>query len=158
MLKISLEDKKYPKKLKSIKNPPKQLYLEGNIDLLNENIISIIGSRNATQNGKMLAQKFAKELVEQNIVVASGMAIGIDSSAHIGTLKQNGKTIAVLGCGFNNIFPEENIYLYKKILRNDGLIISEYPPDTIANSKLFLERNRIVSRNSNRNFGYRSCI
>lgn len=140
-----MRDANYPKKLLKIKNPPKQLYVEGNIELLNSNIIAIIGSRNCTEKGKEYAKRFASELAEQGIVVASGMAIGIDTSAHEGTMQVNGKTIAVLGSGLNNIFPKENIKLYKKILECGGTIISEYPPETKPKSELFLERNRIIS-------------
>lgn len=71
---IKLGEKEYPEKLTKIKNPPKQLYTEGKLELLNNNIISIIGSRNCTENGKKLARKFAQELVEQGIIIASGMA------------------------------------------------------------------------------------
>lgn len=92
-----------------------------------------------------MAYKFSYELSQLGITVASGLAIGIDTFAHLGSYNQKGKTIAVLGCGFNQIFPKENIGLYKKILDNDGLIISEYPPDTRHQSKYFLQRNRIVS-------------
>lgn len=145
IIKITIKDKKYPKQLKEIKNPPKQLYLEGNVELLNKNIISIIGSRNCTTNGIKLAKKFAAELAMQGLVVASGMAKGIDTAAHIGTMEVDGKTIAVLGNGFNHIFPEENIELYKNIIKRGGLIVSEYSPETKASSNLFLERNRIVS-------------
>ena len=93
----------------------------------------------------MLATKFAKELSKQGIVIASGMAVGIDSAAHRGTLKAKGKTIAVLGSGFNNIFPKENINLYNEIIKNDGLVITEYEPNIEPSSNRFLERNRIVS-------------
>lgn len=113
--------------------------------MLNANIISIIGSRSCTENVIMLATKFAKELSEQGVVIASGMAIGIDSAAHRGTLKVKGKTIAVLGSGFNNIFPKENINLYNEIIKNDGLVVTEYEPNIEPNSNRFLERNRIVS-------------
>lgn len=145
MIKITIEDEKYPDKLRRIKNPPKQLYLKGNIELLSKNIISIIGSRNCTENGKKLSEKFASELSDQGIVVASGMAKGIDTVAHKATLKENGKTIAILGNGLNHIFPEENQKLYHEILENDGLIISEYSPETKPCSTFFLERNRIIS-------------
>lgn len=145
IIKITIANEKYPNKLRKIKNPPKQLYLKGNVELLNENIISIIGSRSCTENGKKLAKKFASELSAQGIVIASGMAKGIDTQAHIATLKEKGKTIAVLGNGLNHIFPKENRELYYEILRNNGLIVSEYPPDTKPSSNLFLERNRIVS-------------
>ncbi len=155
---VTIYDKEYPSELRKIKNSPNQLYLEGNVDLLNKSIISIIGSRNASEKGKNLAEKFATELAEQGIVIASGMAVGIDTAAHKGTLKQNGETIAVLGCGFNNIFPEENVELYYEIIKQNGLIISEYPPETKPASNLFLERNRIVSRNFAGNIGYRGTI
>ncbi len=145
MIEIRIENDQYPDTLRKIKNPPKQLYLEGNIELLNKNSIAIIGSRNCSENGKNLAKKFAKELVEQDLTIISGMAKGIDSHAHIETLNNNGNTIAVLGNGFNNIFPKENINLYQKIIKSNGLIISEYPPNVKAKSDFFLERNRIVS-------------
>lgn len=135
----------YPNKLKKIPNPPKQLYLQGNIELLNQNTISIIGSRKCTSKGINLAKMFARELSEQDLVIASGMAEGIDTAAHKGTLEVQGKTIAVLGNGFNHIFPKSNIELYKEIIKKDGLIISEYPPEVEPRSEMFLERNRIVS-------------
>lgn len=145
ILKITQKDDIYPDNLRKIKNPPKQLYLEGNVDLLNANIISIIGSRSCTENGIKLATKFAKGLSKQGIVIASGMAVGIDSAAHRATLKAKGKTIAVLGSGFNNIFPKENIKLYHEIIKNNGLVITEYEPNIEPSSNRFLERNRIVS-------------
>ena len=145
ILKITQKDEIYPDNLRIIKKPPKQLYLEGNINLLKANIISIIGSRSCTENGIKLANEFAENLSKQGIVIASGMAIGIDSAAHRGTLKAKGKTIAVLGSGFNNIFPKENIKLYNEIIKNDGLVITEYEPNIEPASNRFLERNRIVS-------------
>ncbi|MCF0124316.1 MAG: DNA-protecting protein DprA, partial [Clostridia bacterium] len=138
-------DKIYPKQLINIPNPPQELYLNGDINLLNQPIISIIGSRTCSQSGKKLARKFANELSNQGIVIASGLAKGIDTEAHKGAIEINGKTIAVLGSGFKHIFPKENIELYKNIIEKGGLIISEYPPDTKADSNKFLERNRIVS-------------
>lgn len=142
---ITIEDNRYPKQLKNIKNPPSKLYAEGNIELLNSNIISIIGSRSCSENGVKLANKFARELVYQNITIASGMAVGIDTVAHKTALQEKGKTIAVLGNGLKNIFPKENIGLFHKIIEQGGLVISEYPPKEKANSEHFLERNRIVS-------------
>lgn len=142
---IMLEDKRYPDSLKHIKNPPKQLYLEGDTELLKSNIISIIGSRACSESGKKLAHQFAKELVNQNITIASGMAVGIDATAHQATLQAKGKTIAVLANGLKHIFPKENISLYKQILKEGGLIVTEYPPEVKVKSERFLERNRIVS-------------
>lgn len=145
MIKITIEDTRYPKILKNIKNPPKQLYLEGNIKLLDTHGIAIIGSRKCSENGSKMTKKFAQELVSQDITIISGMANGIDTYAHIGALENRGNTIAVLGCGFNNIYPQENEKLYKQIINNNGLIVSEYPPETEASSEKFIERNRIVS-------------
>lgn len=142
---ITINDKKYPEQLRKIKNPPQKLYIEGNIDLLKTNIISIIGSRACSENGKKLAQKFTRELVYQGLTITSGMAVGIDTIAHKTTLEENGQTIAVLGNGLKNIFPEENIELYQQIIKKDGLVVTEYPPKEKAKSQNFLERNRIVS-------------
>lgn len=119
--------------------------MQGNLELLNNPIISIVGSRSCSENGKSLARKFAYELSQCGITIASGLAKGIDTVAHLYSYKEKGKTIAVLPNGFNNIFPKENIGLYEKILDNGGLVISEYSPDIKAKSKYFLERNRIVS-------------
>ena len=112
---------------------------------MNNPIISIVGSRSCSENGKSLARKFAYELSQCGITIASGLAKGIDTVAHLYSYKEKGKTIAVLPNGFNHIFPKENIGLYEKILDNGGLVISEYSPDIKAKSKYFLERNRIVS-------------
>ena len=92
-----------------------------------------------------MAIKFSKDLCEYGITIISGMAIGIDSFAHKGALEVGGETIAVLPSGLNNIFPKQNEQLYNQILRNNGLIITEYEDDVEADSKKFLERNRIVS-------------
>ena len=145
MIKINIEDTRYPKILRNIKNAPKQLYLEGNIKLLDTHGIAIIGSRKCSENGSKMAKKFAQEFVSQNITIISGMANGIDTYAHMGALENKGNTIAVLGCGFNNIYPQKNEKLYKQIIKNNGLVVSEYPPETEASSEKFIERNRIVS-------------
>lgn len=92
-----------------------------------------------------IANDFAKDLSFQGLTITSGMAVGIDSCAHYGALEANGNTIAVLGSGFNNIYPKENIPLYNKILDNNGLVVSEYSPNTKYKSEYFLKRNRIVS-------------
>ena len=144
IVKIKIGDEIYPEQLRKIKNPPKQ-YLKGNIELLKQNCIAIIGSRSCTKNGENLAKKFASELSGQGLTIVSGMAKGIDAIVHRKTIDENGKTIAVLGSGLNYIFPKENEGLYYDILKSGGLIISEYSPNVEPNSKMFLERNRIVS-------------
>ncbi len=142
---IEFNSEKYPTFLKNIKDPPQQLYAEGNLELLNTTSISIIGSRACSVSGINAAKQFAKDLASNGITIVSGMAVGIDTAAHTGCLEVGGNTIAVLGSGLNRIFPKENVKLYHEIIENNGLVISEYSPETPKNSKQFLERNRIVS-------------
>ena len=142
---INKTDKNYPQKLLQIQNPSKQLYVEGNSDLLNQTSIAIVGSRKATEYGKKYAAVFAKKLAKAGISIVSGMATGIDSIAHIYSMKEEGKTIAVLGSGFDHIYPRENYYLYQKILQNGGCVITEYPPETEVDMANFPRRNRMIS-------------
>lgn len=144
-MKITIKDKEYPESLKNIPKPPKQLYVLGNEKLLKEKSVAIIGSRVCTEEGKKIAENFAKELSKNGICIISGMAKGIDTSAHIGTLKAGGKTVAVLGGGFNHIFPKENKQLFSKIIENNGAVVSEYSENVEPQSRYFIQRNRIVS-------------
>ena len=140
---ISINSKEYLQNLKNIYDPPKKIYLIGNKDLLYQKGIAIVGARAATQYGKKIAYNLAKELSEQNIVIISGLAIGIDSYAHKGSLEKG--TIAVLGSGIDNIYPKENLELARKIIKNKGCIISEYPLGTKPERLHFPQRNRIIS-------------
>lgn len=142
---IKKSDSKYPKQLLEIGNPPKELYVMGNEELLYKRSIAIVGSRECTTYGMKYAAKFANELSKRKITIISGMAIGIDTASHFGALKEAGKTIAVLGSGFNYIYPEENTYLFNQILENDGCVITEFAPDTKAILSKFPYRNRIIS-------------
>lgn len=144
-MKILLEDNRYPEQLKKIKKPPNQLYIKGNVELLETPGIAIIGSRENTKYGEEMAKKFAKELSLNGFTIISGMAKGIDTFAHIGCIEGNGNTIAVLPSGLKNIYPEENKEIYEKIIENNGLIVTEYEENIKESSKRFLERNRIVS-------------
>ena len=144
-MKINIDDRRYPEQLRKIHNPPKQLYLKGNKKLLDTIGIAIIGSSCCTQYGEKMARKFSKELSLYGITIISGMAKGIDSFAHIGSIETTGNTIAVIPSGFNNIYPKENIKLYNEIIQNNGLVITEYDENEKATSNRFLERNRIVS-------------
>lgn len=142
---IEFKDENYPKKLIKIDNAPKKLYIEGNIENLNTNCLAVIGSRKCTDYGKKWCEIFVKELIKYDLTIVSGMALGIDMIAHNTAIDESGKTIAVLPCGLNNIYPEENENLYKKIIKNNGTVITEYSPTNKASSNKFLERNRIVS-------------
>ena len=135
----------YPEKLRDIENPPSRLYAKGNLKILNEIGIAVIGSRTNTQYGEKMCKKFVKNLVEYNINIISGLAVGIDSIAHKTCLKNGGKTIAVLPSGLENIYPKENRELAQAIIENGGVIISEYEDEVKADSNKFLERNRIVA-------------
>lgn len=142
---IKQEDEVYSKRLLQIQNPPEKLYVEGNEKLLNQDAIAIVGTRDCTRYGEKYASKFARELSKKGICIVSGLAKGIDSIAHINSMEEDGKTIAVLGSGFNYIYPKENQYLYKKIIENGGCIVSEYPPETPVDKARFPKRNRIIS-------------
>lgn len=142
---IIQKDEYYPKRLLQIKNPPERLYVEGDKKLLNQDAIAIVGTRNNTKYGEKYASKFARELSQKGISIVSGLARGIDSIAHINSMEQEGKTIAVLGSGLNYIYPEENRYLYQKIIENGGCIVTEYPPETLVDKAKFPKRNRIIS-------------
>lgn len=144
--KINIYDELYPKRLYEISNFPKQLYILGNIELLNNHkTIAIVGSRECSEYGRKNAFDFASEFSDNGICVVSGMAKGIDASAHIGAIDKKGKTIAVLGSGFNYIYPKENEWLFQKILDNGGCIISEHPPEIEPDLNIFPKRNRIIS-------------
>ena len=135
----------YPATLRYINNPPTRLYVDGNVDILNEVGISVIGSRTNTQYGEKMCKKFVKKLVEYNINIISGLAVGIDGIAHKTCLKNSGKTIAVLPCGLKNIYPTIHRELAQTIIKNGGAVISEYEDNVQADSDKFLERNRIVA-------------
>lgn len=145
--KINYKDTIYPNKLLQIKDYPKDLYILGDYTLINSKSpkVAIIGSRDCTEYGRKYAHIFAEELSKKDICIVSGLAIGIDTCAHIGAVENCGRTIAVLGGGFNKFYPKENEWLFHKILSNNGCIITEYPPDVEADKKNFPKRNRIVS-------------
>lgn len=152
---ITINSKEYPERLRNIYDSPKKLYVLGNKELLNQKGVAIVGARKATQYGKKIAYKFSCELTEKGINIISGLAIGIDSYAHLGAILEKnkillksanlGKTIAVMGSGFNNIYPKENIELARRIVKSGGCIVTEYSLDTKPEKMNFPQRNRIIS-------------
>lgn len=155
---ISINDKEYPEQLRKIYDPPKKIYVLGNKEILKQKGIAIVGSRNASEYGKRVALKISKELSEYRINIISGLAIGIDTYAHLGNLQAQfgkferiemaskiGKTIAVLGSGIDEIYPSENRNLAINIIKTGGCIVTEYPVGTKIERKNFPERNRIIS-------------
>lgn len=148
---IKIESEDYPKQLKYIYDNPSKLYVLGNKEILSQKGIAIVGTRKATEYGKKVAFKFSKELSEKGINIISGLALGIDTYAHLGTLQPNciGKTIAVLGSGLDEIYPRRNIELARQIIKCGGCIVSEFPIGTKPEKKHFPQRNRIISGLSN---------
>ena len=142
---ICKNDMEFPELLKKEKPIVEKLYVQGNVQNLQLSTIAIVGSRECSPYGIKVAYEFAYQLAKAGLCIASGMAIGIDKYAHLGALDANGKTIAVLGSGFQHIFPEENIGLYHRIIAENGTVITEYEPQVIPNSNHFPKRNRIIS-------------
>lgn len=145
---LKYDDKNYPRFLKEIEDKPVYIFIKGNLEILENDSFAIVGSRNASESGFKIARRLAYKIAEENINVVSGLAVGIDSAAHIGALDYpNGKTIAVLGNGLleEDLYPKENLNLYREILKRDGLILSEYIIGTKAKKYYFPARNRIVS-------------
>jgi len=141
---ISYSDNKYPKKLKEINDSPLGLFYRGNLDLFNSLSVAIVGTRNPTNYGIKITKRITELFSEKKLTVISGLASGIDSCAHEGAII-SGKTIAVLGTGLDKIYPQENKKLFDKIIKNDSLIISEYPLGAEGMPWNFPQRNRIIS-------------
>ena len=144
---IGIENEFYPKQLKEIYDAPVKIYVLGNKELLNQRGIAIVGTRKATEYGKKVALQFSRDLSEIGVNIISGLALGIDTYAHLGTLQLEGKgkTIAVLGSGLDQIYPKQNIELARKIIKSGGCILSEYPLGTKPEKLNFPQRNRIIS-------------
>jgi len=142
---IYINEQYYPKNIAKLTNPPDKLFVLGNKKILNEESIAIIGSRACTETGYKIAKNFSKVLAQSKLCVVSGLAKGIDTAAHEGALEANGKTIAIIGSGFDHIFPEQNKKLVQEILKKDGAIITEYEKDVEVFSKGFAMRNRLIA-------------
>lgn len=136
----------YPELLQEIYDPPPVLYTFGDCELDNQRSFAVVGSRRCTRDGQRAAREFAETLVrEGEVTVISGLAYGVDAAAHEGALIGLGRTIAVLGCGADVIYPKEHEELYRRILDNGGAVISEYVPGTQPRPGNFPARNRIIS-------------
>lgn len=140
---VTLHDRAYPQMLKNIADPPLVLYIRGKL-VKDEICVAVVGSRRATYYGLEMARRLSMELVKHGITIVSGLARGIDSKAHLGALDGGGRTIAVLGCGVDRVYPPENGELMERIIRS-GAVISEYLPGTTPMPFHFPARNRIIS-------------
>lgn len=141
---LTLNDKDYPENLKQLSNAPDVLYIKGKLKSADVNAVAIVGSRKMTAYGKEVTERFSSELASIGITIISGLARGIDTVSHQSALMANGRTIAVLGCGLDMVYPPENFKLAKEIERN-GALISEYPLGYPAKPINFASRNRIIS-------------
>lgn len=140
---ISILDDEYPIELKNCYNPPVLLFYQGNVDLLKRLKMAVVGARTASQTGTKSVQKIVSELGNQFVIV-SGLARGIDTSAHISALKNGGATIAVIGCGLDVHYPKEN-KLLQEYLGKNHLILSEYAVGEAPLKFHFPERNRVIA-------------
>ncbi len=141
---ITYLDDDYPELLKTIHSPPMILFAIGQRKVLGFLHFAIVGSRNPTAGGKILAEEFAAALSRSGLTICSGLALGIDYHSHLGALKAAGSTISVLGNGLNSIYPARHKKIAHQIIEN-GLLLSEYLPDTKPNPGNFPRRNRIIS-------------
>jgi DNA processing protein len=141
---LTLADTDYPASLLNIADPPMLLYVKGRRELLSMPVLAVVGSRNATTQGVVNAEKFSEILSQAGLTIVSGMALGIDTAAHQGGLSGAGSTIAVIGTGADIVYPARNRSLAHQIAER-GCIVSEYPLGMPAIASNFPRRNRIIS-------------
>ena len=135
----------YPARLREIYDPPPLLYVRGNVELLKPAPISVVGARRPTPYGNQMAERISKDLADRGLVISSGLARGIDASAHKGALSSaTGATIGVLGCGIDVVYPKENKKIFEQ-MEQRGAIISEFPFGTFPAPQNFPIRNRIIA-------------
>ncbi len=141
---LTLADELYPLRLKEIYDPPPLLYLRGELKEEDNLALSIVGSRKTSPYGRWITEKMSQEIVRHGITIVSGMARGIDSVAHGGAISGGGRTLAVLGCGIDVIYPPENRTLFGQII-DHGAVLSEFPMGSRPEGIHFPRRNRIIS-------------
>ncbi|MCX6806943.1 MAG: DNA-processing protein DprA [Candidatus Berkelbacteria bacterium] len=142
---VTIKDKNYPSILKEIYDPPAILYYKGALPKENDLLVGVVGSRVCTTYGRQVAEDVSFNLAKEEIIIVSGLALGIDSIAHQAALDAKGKTIAVLGCGLDTIYPSSHQKLALDIVKNNGAILSEFPLGCPPYKSNFPMRNRIIS-------------
>lgn len=144
---ITLQDEAYPALLKEIHEPPPRLFVRGNVAVLQQRGIAIVGTRRCSSYGRTLSRSFARELGEAGAIIISGLALGVDAAAHEGALEAKAPTVAVLGSGVGNssIYPQRNVSLARRIIDAGGAVLSEYEDETPTYPSNFLQRNRIIA-------------
>jgi DNA processing protein len=141
---LTWEDADYPRRLKEIDQPPPVLYVRGQLLEADQWAVAIVGTRRITAYGRQVSEEIASQLAQNGVCVVSGLARGVDSVAHTAALKNDGRTLAVLGNGVDQIYPPEHRKLADEIIQN-GALISDYPPGTAPEAANFPPRNRIIA-------------
>jgi DNA processing protein len=142
---LTWDEPQYPRLLREIYDPPPLLYVRGNAELLGRHSVAIVGTRRPTPYGAQMAERLARDLAERGLVIASGLARGIDFCAHRGALAiSGGSTIGVLGCGIDVIYPKENRKLFDQMIER-GVIITEFPIGAFPAPQNFPMRNRLIA-------------
>ncbi len=141
---VTIFSENYPQTLFDLPERPLILYAKGNLSLLKEKCLAVVGTRNPTAYGKLVTERFSKKVAESGVVIVSGLCYGVDAIAHRAALDVGGKTIAVIAGGFNHIYPATNFNLGKEIAEK-GLLLSEYPPSFEPKRYTFPKRNRIIA-------------
>jgi DNA processing protein len=141
---ISIKDPGYPFSLKQIYDPPAFLYILGSLEPTDHDAIAVVGTRNPTAYGRAVTEKLCSGLIQAGFTIVSGLARGIDTVAHRTAVQNGGRTIAVIGCGVDIVYPQDNVNIHQQILRS-GAILSEYHIGTKPEAGNFPKRNRIIS-------------
>lgn len=141
---LTWDDDTYPRRLKEIDQPPPVLYTLGELSVQDEWAVAIVGTRRMTGYGRQVTEELSALLANHGVTIVSGLARGVDAASHSTTLKNGGRTVAVLGSGVDRIYPPENRKLAEEIIQN-GAVVSDYPPGTPPESNNFPPRNRIIS-------------
>ena len=143
---IKVSNSKYPRLLKQIGNPPKELYYKGKWDTrLFKNCLTVVGSRRITTYGRRITDQLVTKIASAGVTIISGFMYGVDAQAHKAALSAGGRTIAVMPCGIDLIHPEYQKDIYEEILAKDGLIVSEWEGDSCPTFWTYPQRNRIVA-------------
>ena len=142
---LSILDPRYPDMLRHIQQPPTILFYRGNPDCLLGKCIAIVGSRSVSPQGVQVTRKISRELSQAGVTIVSGLAMGVDAEAHLGCLEGGAPTAAVMACGIDVDYPMENYDLKERIVREGGVLLSEYPLGMHGSKHVFQMRNRIVS-------------
>lgn len=144
--KLTLKSTDLPERLKQIAGPPKELFAIGNTNLLSDTtLLAVVGSRKVSPYGRSVTTQLVTNAAGRGIVIVSGLALGVDSIAHQAALEAGGKTIAILPCGLDRIYPSSHTQLARNIVRSGGLLLSEYPEGTTPYKTNFVARNRLIA-------------